>query len=444
MSDPKLALDMEQAVKPKKYLDWANAGGPNECIHGYAAGIPCPQCDGAKLPQPPESVQEAPQPKFRDCACEGKVKHFNFHSTEGCSFESALTPLVESVLDVQGGGETMDVFEQEVKSVYPDAWVNGSSHGTHKLYCIMANRHLVQRTKLSGNQHLTAREAWHEAYINLRQATLAAFPAEHTANKVRRHDGPQGVHAPGPAPEEIFAMKLPPECSAWWRAAGQWHKELQEAREEIARLKGGAAPAKDKCKICLRSLVDGECREFGKLHDQSAPDPAAAPAKPEVREPNKCKACALEEGLNDEDTDLGAASPSNPSHTCGVMFRKWFQCPSCMRGCYSVCIDGIWACGHCFPVSERLKNQKPDPAAVSGEATDEYCMKAAHPGISNAVCLCNKCRNPSPLAAFERPMRMFLSEEHIAGESSVASADYDSLFAYAKGLQEQIDRLENK
>jgi hypothetical protein len=31
---------------PKKaYIPWADAGGPNECPHGYAEGIPCPRCD---------------------------------------------------------------------------------------------------------------------------------------------------------------------------------------------------------------------------------------------------------------------------------------------------------------------------------------------------------------------------------------------------------------
>jgi hypothetical protein len=29
------------------YLPWAEAGGPNECAHGYARGIPCPSCDAA-------------------------------------------------------------------------------------------------------------------------------------------------------------------------------------------------------------------------------------------------------------------------------------------------------------------------------------------------------------------------------------------------------------
>ena len=27
-----------------RFIEWANAGGPNECSHGYAAGIPCPSC----------------------------------------------------------------------------------------------------------------------------------------------------------------------------------------------------------------------------------------------------------------------------------------------------------------------------------------------------------------------------------------------------------------
>jgi hypothetical protein len=28
-----------------EYLHWSVAGGPNECEHGYAEGIPCPNCD---------------------------------------------------------------------------------------------------------------------------------------------------------------------------------------------------------------------------------------------------------------------------------------------------------------------------------------------------------------------------------------------------------------
>lgn len=45
----KLSDDPPTSMQPPeqkpKYLDWANAGGPNECKHGYAKGIPCPQCD---------------------------------------------------------------------------------------------------------------------------------------------------------------------------------------------------------------------------------------------------------------------------------------------------------------------------------------------------------------------------------------------------------------
>ncbi len=29
---------------PPVYMPWAESGGPNECEHGYAAGIPCPHC----------------------------------------------------------------------------------------------------------------------------------------------------------------------------------------------------------------------------------------------------------------------------------------------------------------------------------------------------------------------------------------------------------------
>lgn len=39
------ATYVEGREAPRRYLPWANAGGPNECAHGYAAGIPCPSCD---------------------------------------------------------------------------------------------------------------------------------------------------------------------------------------------------------------------------------------------------------------------------------------------------------------------------------------------------------------------------------------------------------------
>lgn len=38
---------------PKRYVDWADAGGPNECAHGYAEGIPCPRCEAEAGPISP-------------------------------------------------------------------------------------------------------------------------------------------------------------------------------------------------------------------------------------------------------------------------------------------------------------------------------------------------------------------------------------------------------
>ena len=32
-----------------EYISWHKAGGPNECTHGFAAGIACRQCDLAVL-----------------------------------------------------------------------------------------------------------------------------------------------------------------------------------------------------------------------------------------------------------------------------------------------------------------------------------------------------------------------------------------------------------
>lgn len=34
-----------------EYTEWSKAGGPNECKHGYAEGIPCQQCDENKRRQ---------------------------------------------------------------------------------------------------------------------------------------------------------------------------------------------------------------------------------------------------------------------------------------------------------------------------------------------------------------------------------------------------------
>ena len=40
-------VDAYRRLDEDEYLDWANAGGPNECTHGRAEGIPCPKCDRA-------------------------------------------------------------------------------------------------------------------------------------------------------------------------------------------------------------------------------------------------------------------------------------------------------------------------------------------------------------------------------------------------------------
>jgi hypothetical protein len=38
-------MSMKVVRNGKEYLGWQWAGGPNECKHGYAQGIPCPDCD---------------------------------------------------------------------------------------------------------------------------------------------------------------------------------------------------------------------------------------------------------------------------------------------------------------------------------------------------------------------------------------------------------------
>lgn len=38
-------LPMVERLPPGVYLSWSEAGGPNQCEHGYAFGIPCPRCD---------------------------------------------------------------------------------------------------------------------------------------------------------------------------------------------------------------------------------------------------------------------------------------------------------------------------------------------------------------------------------------------------------------
>ncbi len=41
---------------PMSGVDWASAGGPNECAHGYAEGIACPGCDPEKFGEKWEGV----------------------------------------------------------------------------------------------------------------------------------------------------------------------------------------------------------------------------------------------------------------------------------------------------------------------------------------------------------------------------------------------------
>lgn len=36
-------------LKEGEYIAWTGAGGPDECGHGFAAGVPCPDCDRATL-----------------------------------------------------------------------------------------------------------------------------------------------------------------------------------------------------------------------------------------------------------------------------------------------------------------------------------------------------------------------------------------------------------
>ncbi len=36
-------------INYSKYLPWSKSGGPNECEHGCAAGIPCRMCDATTL-----------------------------------------------------------------------------------------------------------------------------------------------------------------------------------------------------------------------------------------------------------------------------------------------------------------------------------------------------------------------------------------------------------
>lgn len=39
------ALEAANRIIKGGYLMWGNVGGPDECAHGRASGIPCPLCD---------------------------------------------------------------------------------------------------------------------------------------------------------------------------------------------------------------------------------------------------------------------------------------------------------------------------------------------------------------------------------------------------------------
>lgn len=43
------ALQAAGRIRANNYIHWSNAGGDDECSHGFAKGIPCPACDGITL-----------------------------------------------------------------------------------------------------------------------------------------------------------------------------------------------------------------------------------------------------------------------------------------------------------------------------------------------------------------------------------------------------------
>lgn len=47
LEEVRRALAAAGRLQNHRYIDWFNAGGPNECAHSYAEGIPCRECDKA-------------------------------------------------------------------------------------------------------------------------------------------------------------------------------------------------------------------------------------------------------------------------------------------------------------------------------------------------------------------------------------------------------------
>jgi hypothetical protein len=63
MADEKEMKAAQERLKLGKYINWTNAGGPNECAHGVAEALACRKCDEelvAKLPADasPSELQE--------------------------------------------------------------------------------------------------------------------------------------------------------------------------------------------------------------------------------------------------------------------------------------------------------------------------------------------------------------------------------------------------
>lgn len=47
LAQAKRVIEAAQRLRNHHYPHWSSAGGPNECSHGFAEGIPCPSCDDA-------------------------------------------------------------------------------------------------------------------------------------------------------------------------------------------------------------------------------------------------------------------------------------------------------------------------------------------------------------------------------------------------------------
>jgi hypothetical protein len=97
------ATPYEEKPADKKYTQWTNAGGPNECKHGYADGIPCPKCD-----------QEKPTSTRYYCPkCSAETNY------GGISLESFKGQKPDAPADLEG------LYDQLEKAIYLEAYPNG-------------------------------------------------------------------------------------------------------------------------------------------------------------------------------------------------------------------------------------------------------------------------------------------------------------------------------